>query len=152
MIRQAVIDDKARVITLLRHSRDAAGFDDAGGPTGFSFPFEPAHAERLFLAHLEPHRLCLVLVADGVAQGVLMAIAAEHPFGPVRLARETAWWIEPDYRGRHALRMLDGYEQWGRAEQCQFIGMAGMGDDPAVAKLYLRRGYWVAETHFLRAL
>jgi hypothetical protein len=152
MIRQAAIDDKERVITLLRHSRDAAGFDDAGGPTGFAFPFEPAHAERLFLLHLMPRHLCLLHDVEGAVQGVLMAVAHEHPFGPVWIARETVWWIEPDHRGLGAVKMLNGYELWARDQGCTFIGMAGMGDDPQVGRLYLRRGYRVAETHFLKAV
>ena len=152
MIRTAELGDQARVVTLLKHSRDAAGFDQAGGPTGFCFPFDPAYAARLFLAHLEPHRLCLVLDAGGMAQGVLMAVAGEHPFGPVRLARETVWWIEPNYRGSAAPRMLALFEQWAAAEGCAFAGMAGLGAEPEVGRLYLRRGYRAAETHFLRAL
>jgi hypothetical protein len=152
VIRTAELADKSRVITLLKHSREAAGFDDANGLTGFTFPFDPAYAERLFLLHLMPRRLCLLHDVDGTAQGVLMAAAGEHSFGPVLLAKETVWWIEPDYRGLAAVKMLDGYEIWARAKGCHFIGMAGMGDDPEVGKLYLRRGYRAAETHFLRAL
>ena len=45
MIRLATIDDRVRVITLLEHARASAGFDRADG--GFSFPFDPAFAERL---------------------------------------------------------------------------------------------------------
>jgi GNAT superfamily N-acetyltransferase len=152
MIRRAELADQARIVTLLKHSREAAGFDQAGGLTGFCFPFDPAYAARLFLAHLEPHRLAIVLDADGAAQGVLMAVAGEHPFGPVRLARETVWWIEPDYRGSAAPRMLAAVEAWAHAEGCAFAGMAGLGAEPDVGRLYLRRGYRVAETHFLRAL
>ena len=43
-------------------------------------------------------------------------------------------------------------EFWAQGHGCQFIGMAGMGGDPDVGKLYVRRGYRVAETHYLRAL
>jgi Acetyltransferase (GNAT) family len=153
MIRPAALADKARVITLLEHSRAGAGFDRADGVSGFYFPFDPAYAERLFLSHLAvPHRLCIVLDVDALAQGVLMALAVDHPFGPVRLARETMWWIEPDHRGPSAMRMLAAYEQWAVAEGCRFVGMGGMGDDPEVGRLYRRRGYRAAETHFLRAL
>ena len=88
----------------------------------------------------------------GVAQGILMAISFEHHFGPVLLAKETVWWIDPAHRGRAAVQMLDAYEAWAASKKCQFVGMAGMGADPDVAKLYLRRGYRVAETHFLKAL
>lgn len=152
MIRAAVLEDKVAVITLLRHSREAAGFGHADGTTGFTFPFEAAYAEALFLGHLRPHHLCLVLDHGGAVYGVLMAVAHEHPFGPVRMARETVWWIEPEHRGVDAWRMLDWYEDWAVAENCDFVGMAGMGADPNVGKLYLRRGYHAAEVHYLKAL
>ena len=48
--------------------------------------------------------------------------------------------------------MLDAYETWAAAQRCAFAGMAGMGEDPVVAALYLRRGYRRAETHFLKPL
>lgn len=154
MIRRGAAFDRARAVALLRASHEAAEFDRADGLTGFSFPFDPAYAARLFDAHVShPAAFCGVFVADHTAQGVLMATAGEHPFGPVRLARETVWWIEPAYRGRSAIQMIDAYEAWAFNEQgCHFAGMAGMGGDPVVAKLYERRGYRRAETHFLKRL
>ena len=152
MIRLAVLADKVQIILLLKAARAAAEFDRADGISGFMFPFDPAYAERLFLHHLEPKRLCLVLVDRGLVRGVLMAAAIEHPFGPVRLARETVWFIEPKFRGRNAIAMLDAYETWARGQGCTFTGMAGMGADPAVGALYRRRGYRAAEMHYLKAL
>ena len=151
-VRKAVASDRDRVVILLRDSREGAGFHDPAGLTGFTFPFDPAYASRLFDLHLShAQALCLVLDIEGRAQGVLMAWASEHPFGPVKLARETVWWIDPAHRGRSAIQMLDAYEAWAFKEAgCQFAGMAGMGDDPVVAKLYERRGYARAETHFLK--
>ena len=93
MIRLAVETDKVAVITLLKQAHAAAGFDRGDG---FSFRFEPAFAERLFLIHRQlPRCVCLVLDVEGVARGVLMGAATEHPFGQVWLARETVWFIEP---------------------------------------------------------
>lgn len=153
IVRHADEHDLARAVMLLRDSRDGAGFGaDDGGPTGFSFPFIPAYAAKLFEIHVAHERMCcLLLDIDGTAQGILMAVADEHPFGPVRIARETVWWISPSHRGRGAIRMLDAYEAWAHAQGCQYVGMAGMGKDPDVGKLYRRRGYRVAETHFLKA-
>jgi hypothetical protein len=153
-VRLAAPADKAEVVRLLRDSREAAGFDAATGVTGFTFPFEPVYAEHLFRAHIStPFGFCHVLDLGGDKLfGVLMATASEHPFGPVWLARETVWWIEPGARGHSAVRMLDAYEDWAERLNCKFVGMAGMGEDPEVAKLYLRRGYRKAETHFLKAL
>ena len=63
------------------------------------FPFDAAYAERLFLLHLMPHGCGCCMTVEGTPRGVLMAVAAEHPFGPVWVARETVWFIEPAYRG-----------------------------------------------------
>lgn len=154
MIRLGEVRDCNRAVVLLRDSHAAAGFDRADGPTGFHVPFDPDYAMRLYLAHLStPRMLCLALERGGLLQGVLLAAAYEHKFGPVWFAGETAWWIDPAHRGSAAMRMLDAYERWAKQDQrCAFAGMAGMGDDPEVAKLYLRRGYRAAEKHFLKVL
>lgn len=153
MIRPATAADKDRVVELLRDSREGAGFDSEDGPTGFTFPFSPNHAERLFLAHtISKRSLCVVNEESNAVQGILMALAYEHPFGPVWIAKETVWWIDPAHRGRSAVHMLGAYESWAKKQGCKFVGMAGMGTDPEVAKLYLRRGYRAAETHFLKAV
>lgn len=96
--------------------------------------------------------LCLVHDVEGIAQGVLMAHAFEHDFGPVWISQERVWWIDPAHRGSAATRMLDAYESWSIDQGCKFAGMAGMGEDPQVGTLYRRRGYRCAETHFLKAL
>lgn len=153
MIRPATLRDSARVVQLLADSRVGAGFDREEGLTGFAFPFLAEYAERLFLHYQRGgYALCLVNDVAGVAQGVLMAHAFEHDFGPVWMAQERVWWIDPEHRGSAASRMLDAYETWARSKGCQFIGMAGMGKDPQVGALYQRRGYVRAETHFLKAV
>lgn len=154
MIRRATALDKSRAIELLKNSREGAGFDSATGVSGFVFPFSPAHAERLFVRHITS-RAAVAIVHDveGVAQGILLATAFEHPYGPVLVAKETLWWIEPAHRGgTTAIRMLDAVEKWAREQGCKFVGVAGMGDDPRVGALYERRGYRGAEVHFLKGL
>lgn len=154
MIRTATLADKTQIIRLMKNSRVGAGFDRTDGPTGFTFPFDPAYAERLFFNYLnQPRRLSLVNDIDGIAQGILLAHAFEHDFGPTWLSQERLWWIDPAHRGLcAATKMLDEYERWSRSLNCRFAGMAGMGDDPIVSVLYRRRGYRVAETHFLKVL
>lgn len=150
MIRPANRSDTARVVELLRASHQGAGFD---GPGCFVFPFVETYAERLLVQHIDMMNGCaLVHDVGGAAQGILLAIAHEHPFGPVWLASETVWWIDPAHRGRSAFAMLDAYEAWARGKRCAYAGMAGMGDDPVIARLYERRGYVRAETHFLKAV
>jgi GNAT superfamily N-acetyltransferase len=144
MIRVAVPSDKLRVLMLARAFHSAAGLP---------FPFSAAHADAIFRASLEQEdRLCLVLDVDGVAQGVLVAEAGPHPFGPFKMATEHMWWIEPAYRGRAARQMIADYEAWAKGRGCLFAHLTGLGEDPAAGRLYQRSGYSAAERHFMKLL
>lgn len=151
MIRLATLADKNRAIKLLKDSREGAGFDKAGG---FAFPFDPAYAEWFFFRHLDnDHSIAIVHDVNGVAQGLLTGIVYEHEYGPVRVAKETMWWIDPAHRGGTAApRMLDAFERWARAKFAKFVGVAGMGAEPRVGVLYERCGYRPAELHYLKEL
>lgn len=155
-VRPAIISDKPRAIEMLRAFnaawRPMIGIKIEGAPESL-FEFRAEYAERLFLAHLRGgYTLALVCDVEGMAQGLLLARAFEHELAPVFIAQETAWWIEPDHRGRAAMTMLDAYEAWARSRNCVLAGMAGLGEAPEVANLYRRRGYAGTETHFLKAL
>lgn len=121
---------------------------DAHSAAGFAFPFSAPHADMLFRQHLAGG---LVLVCGEPVQGALMAVTFEHPFGAGRWAKETVWYIEPDARGRAAIQMLDAYEAWAREQGCTTIGMASLASND-VSRIYERRGYAPAETHFVKAL
>lgn len=138
-VRRADEADRVAVIRLLRDSHAAAGF---------TFPFSAPHADMLFRQHLAGG---LVIVAGQPAQGVLMAMPFDHPFGAGKWAKETVWYIAPEARGRAALRMLEAYEAWAREHGCAAIGMASLATND-VSKIYERRGYAPAETHFVKAL
>jgi GNAT superfamily N-acetyltransferase len=138
-VRRATEADRFAVIGLLKESHAAAGF---------TFPFSAPHADRLFRQHMAAG---LVLVAGVPARGVLMAVAFDHPFGAGKWSKESCWYIAPDARGRSALQMLDAYEAWAREHGCTTIGMASLATND-VSRIYERRGYAPAETHFLKSL
>lgn len=141
MIRHAVDADRDRCLVLLRQSHDAAGFP---------WSFRGANAAALFRYHAgNPDACCIVLDVEGVAQGVLMAAAFEHPFGAGRWAKETVWFVAEAHRGRGAIAMLDAYEAWAKARGCIAVGMASLASND-VSALYQRRGYAPAEMHFLK--
>jgi len=138
-VRPASFIDRVAVIRLLRDSHAAAGF---------AFPFSAPHADALFRHHVAHG---LVLVCGRPAQGVLMAATFEHPFGAGRWAKETVWYVAPEARGRSAIQMLDAYEAWAREQGCTTVGMASLASND-VSRLYERRGYTPAETHFVKPL
>lgn len=138
-VRRATPDDRLAIIRLLKESHEAAGF---------TFPFSAPHADALFQRHMASG---LALVCGDPARGVLMALTFDHPFGAGKWAKESVWYIAPDARGRSAVQMLDAYEAWAREQGCVTVGMASLATND-VSRIYERRGYAPAETHFLKAL
>lgn len=151
MIRKAKRSDRDQVIRLLAASRVCAGFDRLDG---FNFSFDPAYAAALFTYHLvNKDAVCFVHDVNGAAQGLIMGTAFDHPYGAVRVSKDSMWFIDPAYRGGSAaMQMLDAFENWAREQDCQFGGIVGMGEDPNIKKLLERRGYRVAEVNFIKAL
>jgi GNAT superfamily N-acetyltransferase len=144
MIRRAVLADKLRVLGM-------AKVFHAGSQV--PFPFSAPMAEAVFLSMVDdPCSFCLVYEVNGTAHGVLMAQARAHSFAPVKMAFELIFWIDPAYRGRGALLMLNSYEAWACEQGCAFANMVGLGCDPATSGLYERRGYQPVECHFMKPL
>ncbi|WP_196258561.1 GNAT family N-acetyltransferase [Pelagibacterium limicola] len=142
-VRQATALDRFAIVRLLRDAHAAAPVV----PVAFSAPHALAIADR----HIgDPSMLALVM--GDQPQGVLLASAQDHPFGPARYAMETVWWVAPDARGRAAGAMLDAYEDWARGLGCAFCQMAALVSFPQAEILYRRRGYRAVETHFLKPL
>lgn len=118
--------------------------------SGIPFKFDPAHASATAQDHIEdPRKLCLILEAQGALRGVLAASAAVSPLAPVRVAQELVFWIDFEFRGRAARRMLDAYEAWARAEGCAAIGLSSL-DDPRVARFFGAAGFARVENKFLK--
>lgn len=138
-VRRASEADRLAVIRLMKDAHSAAGF---------AFPFSAPHISLMLDAHMSDG---LVLVTGKPARGVLMAMTFDHPFGAGKWAKETVWYIAPSARGRAALPMLDAYEAWAREQGCVVIGMASLATND-VSRIYERRGYAPAETHFVKPL
>jgi GNAT superfamily N-acetyltransferase len=150
-VRPATPADLQRIVSLLRNAHAAAGFGDGTSP--IQYPFVAQYAVRAFVSHLhDDNALCLVLDVGGVAQGMLLARAFDHELGPVRVAKETVWWIEPEHRGKAAGEMLQTYESWAAERGAAVVGMAALEAAPRAGAIYRHRGYQPTETHVLKAL
>lgn len=140
-VRFAEQGDRDRVIALLRESHTAAGY---------AFPFQAARAALLFQQHMESPRACVIVIGRP-AQGILLAVSNDHPFGAGQVAVETVWFVSEAARGRGSLKMLDAYEAWARSVGSTSIVMASLATND-VSGIYVRHGYAPIETHFLKRL
>lgn len=120
------------------------------GASGIPFPFDAAHAAATAQEYIEASdKLCLALEVDGVLRGALAASASISPLVPARVAEELIFWIDPECRGRAALKMISAYEQWARDQGCIAIGLSALGD-PRVARLFRASGFALIENKFLK--
>ncbi len=145
IVRSAVPSDAGRVLVM------AKAFHAASATP---LPFSAAMASLVADAAItDDDKFCVVCAdADDHARGVLVAHAGMHHFSPVMIASEIMWWIDPAFRGVIAGQMLDAYEDWARSKGCAFVHLAGLGASPVVSRLYCRRGFQPAETHFMKPL
>jgi len=139
MIRAATFADVPRMVALGREFLRAAALP---------IDFDAEHASRTAHGYIyHPDTLALVLEVDGRVEGVMLAHCLGHAFGPVRVAQELLWWIEPAHRGAGG-GFIDRYEAWARERGAVIAGLAAR--DERVGRLYLRRGYALAETHYFK--
>lgn len=156
MIRLADDKDRMRVVRLLKEQAEFAGFSD--GTFGVKVPLQGSYGVNLFNMHTtQPNCVCIVYEHEdhpGVAQGVLLGATYEHPMGPVRIAKDTAFYLRPKYRqGSIGIKMTKAYEEWAMKDQrCDAVVLGALAKYPEVCSLYERLGYKQAEVTFIKSV
>lgn len=141
MIRHAVPSDKPALIGLAAHFHAAA-------PQLAALPFSPLAAVRTAHAAMQGG-LVLVLDLDGI-KGALVALLQPLPFSDAVAAREVAFWIEPEHRGRWGRRMIEQYEAWAASKGVALVGLACL--DERTESAFGRLGYASCETMMTKAI
>lgn len=93
--------------------------------------------------------LVLVLDLDGI-KGALVALLQPLPFSDAVAAREVAFWIEPEHRGRWGRRMIEQYEAWAASKGVALVGLACL--DERTESAFGRLGYASCETMMTKAI
>jgi len=141
MIRDAVIGDVDALVAL------GASFL-AQTPYGALLPTNPA-AIAAIMTHLITSDDGVIFVAhlgDGTLTGMVGAMCFRHLLSGEWVASELFWWMEPAARGGlDGVRLLKLAETWARAQGAAKLQMIAPIDAPAVARVYVRRGYTPVE-------
>ena len=137
MIRAAIASDKPALLGMARRFHALA-------PALAAHPFSAVVAARTIHAHVgRPDALALVLDLSGI-KGALVAHLQPMPFSEALAAREVAFWIDPEARGRWAVAMVREYERWAAEKGAALTGLACL-DDRAGA-FFARLGFSEVET------
>jgi GNAT superfamily N-acetyltransferase len=74
----------------------------------------------------------------------------------IRVAQETFWYVEPEYRKNGVGEALfNTFEQWAKAKGAVTLVMATVGDKPSNKKvhdLYLKQGFLPLERHYFKGI
>lgn len=91
------------------------------------------------------------LFDGGVCVGGLGAVLGPDLHSGARMAIETFWFVDRAHRGE-GIKLLDAFEGWGASMGCAKLAMVHLVDSmpQALEKFYLRRGYRLAELHYLK--
>jgi GNAT superfamily N-acetyltransferase len=89
--------------------------------------------------------------ATGEMQGGLGGIFGPSMISDEKVAVETFWYVAPEHRGR-GLKLMIAFEEWAKRQGCQKVAMVHLTDShpEELGQLYVRRGYKLVESHFVR--
>jgi RimJ/RimL family protein N-acetyltransferase len=132
----------------IRHARPS----DVPDAVRMGLAFRAAYAPRLrenpaqmaTIARwlMEPPNALFVVDLDGAVVGMLGLALVRHPLSDDLYASELFWWLDPPYRkGRPGLGLLEAAETWATQQGAVAMHMIALESNPAVGRLYARRGY-----------
>lgn len=83
--------------------------------------------------------------------GFLAATVVDNPLVELRMAFEQGFFVHPEHRKKHSLKLIEAYEYWARTENVQAIQMCHMNTDRLDA-VYEKFGFKLHEKVFLKCL
>jgi GNAT superfamily N-acetyltransferase len=144
IVRVATEADQARVLAMAHAFLMAT-------PYGPRVTNADEHLTRLIELALETGQIFLADI-DGRTVGMLAALVYAHPIMGRPIATELVWWVdEGERRSGAGVALLDAAEAWARKNGAEAIECAEHGN-PALERLYRRRGYVAREVIFEKDL
>ena len=137
----AELEDVDTVLAMGKKFVDATGYKD------FS---NEEYIKDLIKFYIESPRDTHIIILDDF--GFIAGQSTVFPFGPGKIASETAWWIDPDSRGENrGLKLMKAFEYWAKnVAQCDYITMTSLDKD--VEKIYKKNGYKLYERAYMKLL
>lgn len=118
--------------------------------TGYKDFADEAYIKQLIEHYIQSSRDTNIIILDDF--GFIAGSVSVFPFGPGKIASETAWWIDPDSRGENrGIKLMQAFEYWAKnVAQCDYISMTSL--DKNVEKIYKKNGYTLYERAYMKVL
>ena len=127
--------------------------------SAYALPYDKEYTTNFLTNAMKQENFLCLLAVDLPTDkpvGMLVAVAVQHPFYPVKVASELSWYVSPEYRGqKSALEMLRAYEYWAqnvvKADVIQMVSLEHVNPDK-LDKVYKHLGYDLKEHTYLKEL
>lgn len=83
--------------------------------------------------------------------GFLNCLVIDHPLVEVKMAMEQGWYVRPDHRGKHSIKLIEAYEVWAAMNDAKALQLSHMNTD-TLDKVYEKFGFKLYEKAFIKCL
>ncbi len=144
MIRMARADECVAIATFMKRFEEDSAL----------IRVDVEHTARMHAEAINRGSGVIFLLCDdatGEIHGGLGAICGPSMISEEKMAVETFWYVAPEYRGQ-GVRLMAAFEEWAKRQGCQKVAMVHLADShpESLGAFYLRRGYKLIETHYVR--
>lgn len=118
-------------------------------------PFQETKVRKIFDRYLEdPTKIIVILgIKDSQTVGVIVGVIDELYFSEVLTAGEIIWWVDPpERRTRLSKNLFDAFEYWGRKMGAKFLSCVNTSDTTDLARFYVKNGYHLAESNYIKEI
>lgn len=148
MIRLATIEDKESFLRMGRSFYEASPYSK----------FELSEQKLLDIFNNSVYNklsyLLLMLVdKENQPKGMILGVISSSFFSEEKVATELAWWVDPDYRSKDSLELVNAFVYWAKEVQnCKAVSLALLDSvsNPKITKYYERLGFHKVEEAYLK--
>jgi Acetyltransferase (GNAT) family len=148
MIRVATTDDHYRCVEMGIRFAEASPYADL--QVDEAKVHEMVHT---FISAPNDKKIILLLLNElEYPVGMVLGTIEEFLFNRKKIAAEVAWWVDPEFRGRNSVQLLEAYEYWATMCKADVIQMSLLHDEhqEKLDKLYKRKDYVPTETGYIK--
>ncbi len=116
-------------------------------------PYEPDKIMEMidwYLSRPLNEAVIILLTYHNHPVGMISLLSTPAPFWYGFIASEQVWWVEPNHRGRHSLKMIDLAEDWAKRSGCLGIAFSALNSNDGVTKIYEKKNYKLSELAYYK--
>ncbi len=143
IIRKATEDDLLECLMLFKQFHKEAKLP---------YSFDPVKTQAIFLETLAIDQFeIFVAEMDDDLVGFVCCTYMEPLFSSDKVSTEIAWYVNKEYRNSRAgFKLLKQYEDWAVEQGIKYVGIAYLERVTDLSKVYEKKGYVKAETHYMK--